>query len=168
MALEAQSLERASLKFHGLSLRASREIHKIKSFAIINHWHLLRFCLAVANEVKQKPCSLQERPRTDANRVSRKSFFASQKTTQPLRACLIFRFVALTTASRSAERVAVPLLARVANKVKLSLSTIFSASRCYSDTARIFPFQDASLHYSNAVRVFPASRTLRVRSTLYL
>ncbi len=65
------------------------------------------------------------------------NLFASQKTTQPLRASLIFRFVALTTASRSAERVAVLKLARVANEVKLSLSTIFllrvarSFSRCF-------------------------------------
>ena len=58
------------------------------------------------------------------------NLFASQKTTQLLRASLIFRFVALTTASRSAERVAVLELARVASEAKLSLSTIFSASRC--------------------------------------
>ena len=42
-----------------------------------------------------------------------------------MRASLIFRFVALTTASESAEQVAVPLLARAANEVKLSLSTTF-------------------------------------------
>lgn len=29
---------------------------------IINHWHLLHFCFAVANEVKQKPCSLRKTP----------------------------------------------------------------------------------------------------------
>ena len=59
---------------------------------IINDLHLLRFCFAVANEVKQKPRSLQERPSTDANSVCAGASSRTYST--------IFCFVALATASR--------------------------------------------------------------------
>ena len=52
------------------------------------YWCPLRFCFAVANEVKQKPCSLQERPSTDANSVCAR---ASNRT------CSTIFAVSLTT-----------------------------------------------------------------------